>query len=254
MSINELFNEALALMEETFAILEGMVPKPQRVPVSDGYWHRYAEQTPEQAIVQKLARYVSGLHAARLLNRHGFVQEQAALQRMLDEFGEDIYFLSLGVKTGLTERHHQYLTYFYAEEFADPDAPLQPGATRRPSVPREKIRAYLVRHVTGEAVNPALASSAFKTVSGAYSGFVHGASPQIMDMYGGDPPRFHLGGMVGTPRVEGAELDLWNYVFRGLLAFAFAAAAFGRDELFEKLRERIADFERRSGTSFFSAV
>jgi len=250
--MTELFGEALALMEETFTVLEARVPRPQRVPVGDGYWYRYVEATPQQAVVQKLARYVSGLRAARLLNEHGFVQEQAALQRMLDEFGEDIAFLSIGLKTGLTERHRDYLTYFYAEEFADPDAPLQPGASRRPTVPRQKIQSYLVRHVIGEDVNPALASSAFKTVSGAYSGFVHGASPQIMDMYGGDPPRFHLAGMLGTPRVEGAEQDLWNYVFRGLLALAFAAAAFGEDDLFEELRRRITDFERKSGTSFLT--
>jgi hypothetical protein len=253
MSLSELFDQAIEFMEEVFSLLEAKVPRPQRVPLKDGYWFRYREKSPQQAIVQKLARYVSGLRAARLLHRHGFVQEQASLQRMLDEFSEDISFLALGLKKGeMTRRHQDYLRFFYEEEFANPDAPLDPEQRRRPSVPRKKIQSYLVQHITAEGLDPAMASAAFKTVGGSYSGFVHGASPQIMDMYGGDPPRFHLAGMLGTPRIEGAERDLWNYVFRGLLALGSAAAAFGEDELFQGIVRAITEFESQSGTSFFS--
>ncbi|MFD2273394.1 hypothetical protein ACFS07_26355 [Undibacterium arcticum] len=38
---------------------------------------------------------MSSLHAARLLTMYGFVQEQAALQRILDELQEDITFSCL---------------------------------------------------------------------------------------------------------------------------------------------------------------
>lgn len=56
----------------------------------DSFVFRYEEKTLLQALIQKLARMVSGLHAARLLCDNGFLQEQRALQRMLDEFHEDL--------------------------------------------------------------------------------------------------------------------------------------------------------------------
>jgi hypothetical protein len=38
---------------------------------------RYADQSIEQALIQKLARYISGVHAIDVLLLNGFVQEQA---------------------------------------------------------------------------------------------------------------------------------------------------------------------------------
>jgi len=97
MALDLLYAEALGNMASALASFENRVPHPQRVPYKDGFVFRYVERTIEQAIVQKLARLASGLHAARILLDHGFFQEQAALQRMLDEFREDVIFLSLAV-------------------------------------------------------------------------------------------------------------------------------------------------------------
>ena len=94
MTIDQLYDAALRNMVAMLASFETRVPPPQRVPYKDSFVFRYTERTLEQAIVQKLARLVSGLHATRLLLNHGFFQEQAALQRMLDEFRENAMFLS----------------------------------------------------------------------------------------------------------------------------------------------------------------
>ena len=32
------------------------------------------------------------------------------------------------------------------------------------------------------------------------SNYVHARYPEVMDMYGGDPKRFHVDGMLGTPK------------------------------------------------------
>ena len=82
-----------------------MLP-PQRVPHGDAFVFRYKEKTIHQAMVQKLARVVSGLHAARLLLENGLLQEQAAVQRMLDEFHEDILFLAFAV---IKENIHRFI-------------------------------------------------------------------------------------------------------------------------------------------------
>lgn len=84
-------------MESIFKTLEMRVPAPKLISFGDGHVFRYLERSIHQAIIQKLARIISGLHAARILLSFGFVQELGALQRMLDEFQEDVTFLSYGI-------------------------------------------------------------------------------------------------------------------------------------------------------------
>ncbi len=97
MSMEQLYDQALNNMENTVHALAQRVSPPQRVPYKDSFVFRYVEKSIHQALVQKLARLVSTLHAARLLMEHGFVQEQATLQRVLDEMHEDITFLAFAV-------------------------------------------------------------------------------------------------------------------------------------------------------------
>jgi hypothetical protein len=86
--MNALYLQTLHNMESTLAALAKRVSPPQHVPILDSFAFRYLEKSIQQAIVQKLARVISGLYAARILLENGLIQEQAALQRMLDEFQE----------------------------------------------------------------------------------------------------------------------------------------------------------------------
>jgi len=244
MTINHLYDAALRSMASTLASFEKRVPPPQRVPYKDAFVFRYTERTIEQAIVQKLARLISGLHAARILLDHGFFQEQAALQRMLDEFREDVMFLSYAaLRNDVTDLHREYLAAFYEEEFDDED-PLR-ATQRRPMVPRRRIHAYISR-IEGTDVDPSTGVAVSRTLSKAYSGFVHGASPQIMDMYGGNPARFNVAGMLGTSREDDHRHDFWSYVYRGICAFGLGAAVFGDIALREAIRRYRGEFEQRS--------
>ncbi len=234
-------------MEETLHLLASRVPQPKQVPLMDSFAYRYAEKSLHQALVQKLARLISGLHSARLLMEHGFVQEQASLQRMLDEIEEDITFLSFSVIfNDFTPLHQEYLDAFYEEEF---DGKTVIDSTqRRPMIPRKKIRAYIAR-VGKSGPDPSSLAKATRTISKTYSGYVHAASPQIMDIYGGNPPRFHVRGVQGTMRHDEHRKDIWNYFYRGIIAFAFCTKAFGDDQLFEKIQAFTRDFEKQSGES-----
>jgi hypothetical protein len=71
-----------------------------------------------------------------------------------------------------------------------------------------------------------------------------------MEMYGGDPPQFHVYGMFGSPRHHGAREDLWNYFYRSILAFGFAAKAFGDQALFEQIAEFIRQFEGSNSKTY----
>ena len=203
--------------------MAGQVPPPQRVPVGNSFVFRHVEKSIDQAIVQKLARMVSTLHAARLLLNHGFVQEQGVLQRVLDEILDDILFLCLGiVKNRLTPLHEKYLEAFFQEEFDDED-PLK-STQKRPMISRKKIHAYNTQ-TGGITKNQDQIREVMRTISKAYSGYVHGASPHIMEMCVGIPPRFLMRGMANTSRQEMSRKDLWNYFYRGSMACGFAAMA-----------------------------
>jgi len=244
-----LYHQALKVMRQAFRRLEQQVPPPQAVPWKDHFVFRHVEKTIQQALLQKLARVISGLHAVDVLLVNGFVQEQGVLNRTLDELGEDIAFLTAAITNDtVTDLHKQYLEAFFAEEFDNPESPID-STQKRAYPPRRKIRAYNIR-VLGEGINPSKALDAEETLSKAFSGYVHAASPQIMDLCGGDPPRFHLTGMNGTPRIAEHIEDAWNYYYRGLVETAFVAKGFGDAELVEHLYKCIGQFEKASGTNF----
>jgi hypothetical protein len=248
--VRELYDQALLNMERTVHTLAARVQQPQAVPYKDAFLFRHVERTVHQALVQKLARTVSTLHATRLLMEHGFVQEQASMQRILDELQEDVTFLSFGITFGKWSKlHDDYLKAFFEEEF-DADTAMA-STQKRSMISRKKIRAAIASMEIG--LDQSTGVEVTRTLSKAYSGYVHAASPHIMDMYGGNPPRFHMRGMRGTPRHVEHRADLWNYFFRGIISFSFAARAFGDDEMFASIRSFSDEFAKRSGKNYVSA-
>jgi len=234
--MEELFQNTLTFMEGALNHLAKQVTPPKRLPYKDSFVYRYKEQSVLQAIVQKLARMVSCLHSARVLSEYGLFQDQAALQRMLDEFHEDILFLIYGLTSDkITPLHESYLKEFYEEEFDHENSSLE-STQKRGMVPRKKIRAYISK-IEGKDLDPSRAVEVSRTLGKAYSGYIHGASPHIMEMYGGNPPHYHVSGMLGTPREDKHRCDLWHYFYRGILSFGFASKAFGDQVLFEKVIE-----------------
>lgn len=236
-------------MKNAFRRLEVQVPPPQPVPCGNNFVFRHVEKTIQQALIQKAARLISTLHAIDVLLLTGHLQEQATLQRVLDEISEDIFFLAAAITNDqVTDRHHQYLEEFYAEEFPDPSN-LTARHQKPNMVPRKKIRAYVNRVLSTDS-NPSRLADISESVSSVYSGFVHASSPQIMDMCGGDPPRFFIEGMLETPRMAENIRDAWNYYYRGLTAITVIAKAFGDKPLVDSMYQYIVKFEETSGVDY----
>lgn len=82
------FAPILQVLERAFRLLEGRVPPPNQQTWREGFVFRYDERSIHQAIVQKLARAISGLHAIQALLENGLFQEQGVIQRTLDELGK----------------------------------------------------------------------------------------------------------------------------------------------------------------------
>lgn len=237
----------IELMDRTFQDFESAMPsKPQLVNMSFGPAFRFKEKDIYQALLQKLARAQSLVRGAKLLLENGFVQEQAILHRAMDETNEDIMFLVQAISSGtVTELHQRFLEAFWEEEIDESGKALT-SAQKRPMIPRSKIHAYLA-NAQGAAVDPSTKKEVSRTISKAYSGFVHGASPHIMEMYGGTPPQFHTNGMLDTPRMEEYGCDFWNYAYRTFISHVAVAKAFGAAKHVEILGCHLDRFERNAG-------
>jgi len=233
MDVSALLQQTLVEMDRSIRDLTALIPPAQPVPFAGSFVFRYVEKLPQQAICQKLARIPSCIRAAQLLCDHGYFQEQGALQRIIDELAEDALFLAIPFAFGTPEDiHQQFLDSFYAEDF-DPRTG-KPVPEQRPMIPRKRIRAYIARSPIGTG-DPSGHTDAGRVLSKTYSGFVHAASPHIMDTYGGMPPRFHTSGMLGTVREREFREDIVNYYYRGLSAFVISARALGDENLFQQL-------------------
>ena len=142
----------------------------------------------------------------------------------------------------------KYLDAFYEEEFNEAADPLR-SPQRRPMVPRKKIRSYNASYQSKlSSLNPNECIEINRTLYQTYSGYVHAASPHIMDMYGGFPSHFYLRGMLGTPRIDKCQRSLYcDYFCRGIYQVTLVARCFGLYALADELREFVAYFETESG-------
>jgi hypothetical protein len=242
--MKKIFDYIFEVMENAFIILETSLKNhPEFVELSFGKAYRYNEKNIFQALIQKLAKVQSSARGAYCLLQNGFVQEQAILHRAIDEFNEDILFLTYAITIDeVTDLHNRYLEASWEEEIDESGNALD-SKQKRPMIPRKKIRAYIAR-IEGPDLGESRGVELYKTLSKAYSGFVHGASPQIMDMYGGNPPHFHIKGMNQTTRIQENTEDFINYIYRTFMSHMFVSKAFGNEKLLLELEKHKQQIEQ----------
>ena len=117
---------------------------------------------------------------------------------------------------------------------------------KRPMISREKIRAFNSKD-RGVGYDQSSTIEVHRTIGKVYSGYLHGASPQIMELYFGDPACFHLSGGIDSPFCIDHKEDLLNYYYRAILSFSFAAKAFSDEPLFDQLGTYSSEFAIKSG-------
>lgn len=240
-----LFEKTLNVCGQAFRAVEGKVSPPRPVKMLDGFVFRTVEQTLEQAVVQKLSRVISTMYSALALLRIGAYQEVGILFRVLDEISEDVMFLCQAMRDGgITPLHQEYLTAFYQEEFDDPSNPMS-SQQKRPMVSRRRIHAALAA-IPDSPINPSDAQEVHRTIGKTFSGYVHAASGHILESYGGNPPHFHVYGMLGTPRQTEFDNQSVHYYYRGLATLMYVVICFKDEELTRRLYEFRAYFEKEA--------
>lgn len=230
-SLDEGYDQTFQDMEDSVHDLVALVPQPKLVETKMGPVFRYEERLPEQAVVLKLVGLVSTLRAAQLLLHRGFVQELGMLERVIGDLHQDVLFLLTGHEdSALKTRYQRFLEDFWQEEF-DADTAIA-STQKRGMVPRQKIRAHISRFtskIPGFKGDQSQLTENLRTVDKAQSGYIHGAAPHLLDLFGGSPPRFqfHMNGMLGTVRESEHREQFWNYVYRSICTFSLASHAFG---------------------------
>jgi hypothetical protein len=223
------------LLVEWLRILTQHLPKPTLIRRNEGHFYRYEQAHLEHAILLRLVRIVSGLNASKVLQKSGFLQEQASIQRAIDEFCEDVEFLAWAkhdTPTPLPPLHQQFLIGFFEELPSSED--MQSKKTKGRNMPsRDKIRAFLARQ-SGEVFDKNTAVNSSAAVHHVYSGFVHGFYPHVMDLYEASDLPFAVRGTHAFALLQDSRHDLENYWFRGVLAFAVASKAIGEAEVFRQ--------------------
>jgi hypothetical protein len=244
-------DDLISVLERAVAKIEGVVqtlgqafPRPEFLPLGNSgtkFAFRHAQQNRSVALAAycKAVNLCSLLGATAVLLRSGHMHEANALCRVIDEQGEDILFLTLK-STETSNYREKFLKSFYQEEFADVDDPL--STTDRPQVPRQKVRAAIFSKATGIA-DPSTAVAAASTITSAQSGYIHGAYVHIMDLYGGDPPRFHTSGLGNTPRMAEALRHVPHFIYRSGVAIAGLCVVTGNSFLRDDLDQVFVQLE-----------
>ena len=240
------YKNLIDVLAEAFESIQQHLTPPIKQEFGGGYAYRYEEKSSQQAVVQKLARTLTGLRALLLLNENGLLQEQATLQRVLDELEEDVMFLTFAsIFDDQTDLHQKFLDAFYEEEFDNPQNAIE-SSQKRPMISRKKIRAYINKPRGGE-LNQSSSIEISRTLSKAYSGYVHCASPQIMELYYGVPPKFQTSGELKSPLYNDHKDDLFNNFFRAIHSFAYTSMMFGQHQLFGHLHGYSKEFAIQLG-------
>jgi hypothetical protein len=207
-----------------------------------GVWFRHARHSDTLLCFLKGIKLVSTLNASLLLVQQGYVQEAGALFRIATDCFTDILFFLMPLDgDDISKDQDRFFDEFFQEEFDDPSDPLGSNQ-KRDSVSRRKIFAGFGQLVQAH-LNPSDAQSVMSLTHKVFSGYIHGAYPHIMELYGGNPPRFHMSGMTGTPKQAESLKQLLDQLYRAIMVSELLARKLCCDDVRRAIRELLVEYE-----------
>lgn len=187
---SEILTKSIDAIENTVVRLKDRFLPPTFVTLSEGIpAFRHASQDDLLMSYLKCVRSVSLLRAGMLMLSGGFYQEVGILCRCLAESFEDVMFLAtpLGDEAKPSKKQIQMVGEFFQEEFEDPSRPLG-SQNRRERVPRDDVLAGIAR-IQGNPLNASDAKMVYRQSHMTFSGYVHGAYPHVMELFGAKPDK-----------------------------------------------------------------
>jgi hypothetical protein len=251
MSTDELYATTLTVVTSAFRALEAKAPKPKSTVYGATPVFRFEEKTPQAALMLKLARIVSGLHAIMPLSSLGLHQDAGAIARVIQEQVQDVMFLWKPIFEARlnqsntpewTTHHANYLKDLFQEEYDVPNNPIASSQERPNRVSRKHIESVIAR-MPGASINPHDGQKFFQTLFRSPSGFVHGAAPHLLDAYDGEPPRFEWEVRSGSRTHTILEaMHKLSFVY-GLLSLIIGATWLNSPDVLAELQSQLARFD-----------
>ena len=159
--------------------------------------YRYAKPTAKHFCILKAVRVVSGMNSCMVLAENGFNQEMCVMMRTVIDCLSQIDFIIAGIDKGnLADRQQKIVDSFF-DDFRR-NSPKDFGKS---TIRQEKIHKEIERYFNRDGIAPMFSvSEKLSNVYRNFSNYVHARYPEVMDMYGGHIGRFHMTGMLGTPK------------------------------------------------------
>lgn len=244
-----------------FQRLNADVDPPKLIENSGVHQFRYAIENIQTLCLIKTGRVISSLNAIMILFESGYFVEIAVLLRGVKECHIDLIFLLEDYPGDtFTKAQEQYISEFFTEEIEDPSDPIK-SARKHNRVSSKKIhaasaRAYYkmsdfikdpeLRAKIKKYANPSDTQETTQKIHNMFSGYVHFGYSQSMDLIG-VPPKYHLNGMLGTPRVS-EWYDTLITEFDALYnLFLFLCSKFKYEKEFIELSKKQFDFRKVTG-------
>jgi hypothetical protein len=183
--------------------------EPQLLHINGDRGFRYEKPDVRHFCLLKAARIVSALNACIELARRGYTQEIGTLMRTVAEFTSHIDFVLEPNDSGAHRTEiENYVRSFFADWRRDPAV-----AIKRAQLPQGSVHAAIGKTLDsfaeqcGDSPDRKPAATLLSYVYRTFSNYVHARYPEVMDLYGGRPGRFHLRGMSDTPKdLENVEI------------------------------------------------
>jgi hypothetical protein len=235
----DVYRQATEHLEHVVGIFEQELGKP----VFRHGTYTYESPTVKHVCLLKAVRIVSGLNALLVLFEAGYATEMGILIRAIGDCMNAIYFLLEHFPDTALEAE-KYVSDFFQDIIEEPELLAEQGKkTYRTKV--KKIHASRARLLSEHINFPIDRDLVYKTYS-AYSGYVHAAYRNIMEMYGGQPePKFRMQGMKGTTRISDWEAIFVAFVRSSALVFGYMAEKYGKLDLIHEIRKMLSWFERQ---------
>ncbi len=226
----------LTTASENYSLLNSEFEQPRMLDERVGFRHSY--YSAELCVLLKAGKLISNNWGIQTLAQHRMPQEAFSLVRISDDMVSEIVF-------ALTEEGaplFKFLKAFFEEEFSNFEKPLS-GPRKRATTSKRKLHASYSR-LASEVMNPSDAALIVDSVSTAFSGYIHGAYPHLMEMYGGKPSQYHLHKLPASEYTESVNFQLSTYVYQSFVVLSLLAQKIGQIEhasILKSISERCLD-------------
>ena len=203
-------------MEQFITAFAGTLPQPLFYHSGqEHYGFRYGKPDVRHFCLLKAVRVVSALNAMIALDRGGYTQEIAVLVRTLIEFTTHIEFVLGGFDDGgvLPPEVEKYVQDYFADFRRNNSTDFKRAQVRQNTV-NERLGTTLdnMAQQIGYAEQRVPSERTYSDMCLTYSNYVHAKYPEAMDLYGGDPGRFHLDGTLGTSKDEESFASIDTFI------------------------------------------